>query len=209
MPRIEPFEKYTSRYDRWFKRHRFAFQSELLTIRSQLDPRGIGIEIGVGSGQFAAPLGIHLGVDPSKQMLKLAKQRGIETLKSIAENLPFRNASFDYLLMVTTICFLDDIDRAFSEAYRVLKPTGSFLVGFIDKNSPLGLRYQQFKHKNLFYRIATFYSVEDVCTHLKKAGFKHFDFTQTLFSNLSEIKEVEPIMKGHGQGAFILIRVGK
>ncbi|MHA1649923.1 MAG: class I SAM-dependent methyltransferase [Candidatus Helarchaeota archaeon] len=209
MPKMEPFEKYTSKYENWFKQNKYAFESELRAIEDQMVARGKGIEIGVGSGQFAAPLGIHLGIDPSKQMLKLAKQRGIDVLEGIAEKLPFSKAKFDFLLMVTTICFLDDIDRAFNEAYRILKLTGFILIGFIDKDSHLGFLYQQRKNQSLFYKIATFYSVEEVLLHLKKAGFKDFHFTQTIFRNLLEIRKTEPIKKGYREGAFVVIRASK
>jgi len=63
MPRIEPFDKYPFRYDEWFIRNKYAYKSELLAIKKQLPKSKNGVEIGVGSGRFAAPLGIKLGVD--------------------------------------------------------------------------------------------------------------------------------------------------
>jgi SAM-dependent methyltransferase len=44
--------------------------------------------------------------------------------------------------MVTVVCFLDDVVRAFREVFRVLKPAGSLIVAFIDRESPLGRQYQ-------------------------------------------------------------------
>jgi len=38
---------------------------------------GTGIEIGVGTGRFASQLGIKLGLEPSKSMASLARQRGM------------------------------------------------------------------------------------------------------------------------------------
>ncbi|MBW2217209.1 MAG: methyltransferase domain-containing protein [Deltaproteobacteria bacterium] len=49
----------------------------------------------------------------------------------IAEKLPIRSETFDYALFVTTICFLDSLDQAFSEAFRILKPKGIVVIGFI------------------------------------------------------------------------------
>jgi len=40
--------------------------------------------------------------------------------------------------MVTVICFLNDVGKALSEAYRVLKSGGCIVIAFIDKNSPIG-----------------------------------------------------------------------
>jgi diaminopimelate epimerase len=68
MAKVEPFEKYTSQYEDWFERNKFLYESELAAIREQLPERGKGIEIGVGSGRFAAPLGIKLGIEPSHKI---------------------------------------------------------------------------------------------------------------------------------------------
>ena len=206
MVKIEPFEKYPLQYEDWFERNRFVYKSELLAIRRLLTKKGEGIEIGVGSGRFAVPLMINQGVEPAKKMREIARQRGIEVIDAVAEDLPFADSQFDFALMVTTICFLDDIETAFKEAYRVLKCSGEFILGFIDKNSPLGKIYQQHKNASVFYKIATFYSVNEIVHHLTKAGFKNFDFVQTLFHDLTEIKTIEQIKKGYGEGSFVVIR---
>jgi ubiquinone/menaquinone biosynthesis C-methylase UbiE len=49
----------------------------------------------VGTGRFAGPSGIAVGLDPSDAMLVRAAARGIETTKGIAEALPFPDSSFD------------------------------------------------------------------------------------------------------------------
>jgi SAM-dependent methyltransferase len=209
MPRTEPFETHALKYDEWFKRHTFEYESELLTVKEQLPERGIGVEIGVGSGRFAAPLGITIGVEPSRRMRTLAQRRGIEVVAGVAEALPFADAQFDFALMVTSICFIDDIDAAFKEAYRILKPDGRLLICFIDKNSPIGKQYQRKKNESVFYKVATFYSVDEVVSHVKKAGFSDFSFTQTIFPNLTGIREIELIKGGYGEGAFVVLKAIK
>lgn len=209
MAKIEPFEKNTSQYEDWFERNKFVYESELRAIRRQLPKSGEGIEIGVGSGRFAAPLGIQLGVEPSSKMREIAKQRGIEVINSAAEDLPFDDDKFDFALMVTTICFLDDIKAAFKEAYRIIKSGGRLIIGFIDRDSPIGKLYQQHKNESVFYKVATFYSVDEVISILKEAAFKNFNFTQTLFHNLTEIRNIEPIKEGYGEGSFVVVRALK
>ena len=77
MARVNPFNQYSLRYDSWFERHPFVFQTELEAIRSLLPRDGQGIEIGVGTGRFALSLSITQGVEPSKAMADMARKRGI------------------------------------------------------------------------------------------------------------------------------------
>ncbi|MGB9636357.1 MAG: class I SAM-dependent methyltransferase [Thermoplasmata archaeon] len=203
------FEKYAKQYDEWFERNRFAYASELRAVRMLLPESGNGIEIGVGSGRFAASLGIKLGVEPSAAMRALARQRGVEVVDGVAESLPFASAQFDFAIMVTTICFVDNAEVAIKEAYRVLKSGGYLIIGLIDKESPLGKLYQMNKDKSVFYKHAKFYSVGELVTLLEQAGFKDFRLTQTIFHHPAEIKEIEPVKEGHGEGLFVVVRAVK
>ena len=63
MAKIKPFEEHASEYEAWFENNRFVYESEVLAIKEQLPDKGKGIEVGVGSGRFAAPLGIRFGAD--------------------------------------------------------------------------------------------------------------------------------------------------
>ena len=205
MAKIEPFEKHKVKYEEWFEKNEFAYKSELQAVRYLLPKKGTGVEIGVGTGRFAEPLGIRVGVEPSKAMRKVAQKRGIEVIDGVAEALPFEDCLFDFALMVTTICFVDDIEASFKEAFRVIKPAGFFINGFVDRKSSLGRFYQKHRAKNVFYKIATFYSVDDVIPYMKKAGFRNLTLTQTIFHALEEIKEVEAMKEGYGEGSFVVV----
>ena len=209
MAKIEPFEKFTDRYEDWFMKNRFVYESELKAIRELLPEEKMGIEIGAGTGQFGAPLETEFGIEPSRKMGMIARQKGIQVIEAVAEHLPLKDSFFDYALMVTTICFLDDIEAAFKGVYRILKEKGAFIIGFVDRNSPLGKLYQERKARSLFYRVATFYDVDEVVFYLKQTGFKRFDFSQTIFRNLTQIKNVEKIKKGYGEGSFVVIKAIK
>jgi len=204
--KIEPFEIYAQKYEDWFERNKFAYESELQAVKAMLPKEGVGIEIGVGSARFAAPLGIKYGVEPSAKMREIAIKRGIDVVKGNAENLPYDDSKFDYALMVTTLCFLDDVNSAFKEVHRVLKPAGYFINGFVDNKSKIGKIYENHKEESVFYRIARFYTVNEVVKHLEKAGFKDFDFNQTIFHTLPEIQSIEPVKPGYGEGSFVVIK---
>ena len=122
MARIKPFEHYLNKYENWFYKNEFTYLSELLAVKKMLHFDTMGIEIGVGSGRFAEPLGIKIGIEPSQKMIQLAVQRGLDVIKGVAEDLSIKKDLFDFALMVTTICFLDDVTKAFREVFRILKP---------------------------------------------------------------------------------------
>jgi len=207
LPKVDPFDRYADRYDGWFDRHRAAYGSELRAVR-RLIPAGVGLEVGVGSGRFASPLGVRLGVDPSDRMLEKALGRGVDVVKAVGEVLPVRDSCLDYVLMVTTVCFLDDVVSAFREVYRVLKPGGSVVVGFIDRESMLGRLYNRRRRDSVFYRVAVFYSVDEVVSMLRKTGFRSFEFVQTIFHGLQH-GEVEEVREGYGEGSFVVVRAVK
>lgn len=206
MAGIETFDRATGRYEAWFLKHRNAYQAELRAVRELTAVAGSAIEIGVGSGRFAAPLGIPLGLDPSPGMLAIARTRGIETILGVAEDLPFSGSSFDLVLMVTTVCFLDDVQQAFREARRILRRGGNIVLGFVDRASPLGQSYFAHHNESLFYRSARFYTVEEVLRYLADTGFDEPRFRQTLFAPLIDTRRQEPVSEGHGEGSFVVVR---
>lgn len=206
MAKITPFDEQAIEYDAWFDTHTELYQAELEALRTLVPAAGRGVEIGVGTGRFAVPLGISIGVEPSPGMAELARQRGVEVLAGVAEALPFADNSFDYALMVTVVCFLDDVAKAFRKVWRILKPGGSLIVGFIDRESDLGRSYEQKKEQSIFYRDATFYSVSDLVVLLTHAGFTGFSYRQTL--SAGEPPDLT-VREGFGNGGFVVIRAQK
>ncbi len=201
------FNQNTLEYDQWFDKHSFVYQSEILAIQQAIPKNKTGIEIGVGTGRFAEPLNIKFGVEPSENMARLAEQRGITVYRAYAENLPIDNGSFDFALMVTTVCFLSDIPKAFSEVYRILKPQGEIILAIVDKNSDLGKKYEKEKSENKFYKDAHFHSTQEITELLKQADFQNFSYWQTL-TKVSENKIEQPT-QGFGKGSFVVIKATK
>ncbi|MGE0873474.1 MAG: class I SAM-dependent methyltransferase [Burkholderiales bacterium] len=208
-PRVAPFVHHHERYERWFERHDAAYLSELLAVRALLPWTGRGLEIGVGSARFAAPLGIEFGIDPAPEMLAYARSRGVRVACAVAEALPFAPAAFDFALVVTTICFVEDPAAMLTEAHRVLKPGGVLVIGFIDRASALGSEYEAHRAENVFYRDAKFYTAAEVEGLLGKAGFGAPAWAQTIFRPLPEIQEIEPLRAGRGEGSFVVVRAAR
>jgi len=163
----------------------------------------------VGTGRFAVPLGIRIGVEPAKAMADIAQKRGIEVYEAKAEKLLFDDSSFDFVLIVVTICFVQDPVQALREAKRVLKPGGYIIIGMINKESFLGKLYESKKKESKFYRHANFYSTRQVLDWLKNFEFEHIKTCQTIFKNPKKITAIEPVKEGHGEGGFNVISAQK
>ncbi|MFW5886345.1 MAG: class I SAM-dependent methyltransferase [Bacteroidota bacterium] len=206
MAKIQPFEEFTQEYEDWFTKNNNIYQSELNAIKEFILSNKDGIEIGIGAGKFAIPLGIKTGIDPSPKMAEMARNKGLEVVEAVAEDLPFEDEKFDFALMVTAICFFDDVQQAFKEAYRVLKPDGFIVIGLIDKNSELGRIYEKNKAKSKFYNEASFHSVDEISEYLKNAGFKEFKYKQTIFTPENIVQDVQD---GYGEGSFVAIKAVK
>jgi SAM-dependent methyltransferase len=192
-------------YDDWFVRNEMAYRSELAAVKAFLPLRGRGLEIGVGTGRFAGPLGIEVGIEPAKAMAAIARQRGIKVLEAYAEALPFEDASFDFVLMVTVLCFLADPFQAWREATRVLKPRGRLIIGLIDPDSPLGRAYEASKEKSKFYRQAKFHPVGQVLKWLADLDYNKLKTCQTIFQDAATVMVPKPVKEGHGEGVFVVI----
>ena len=91
MPKIEPFELFSDAYDDWFIKNKNIYELELEAVKQFIPLNSYGLEVGVGSGKFAAPLGIKIGVVPSNAMSKKARKLGIKVFKGVAEKLPFED----------------------------------------------------------------------------------------------------------------------
>jgi ubiquinone/menaquinone biosynthesis C-methylase UbiE len=206
---IQVFEMFAGEYDSWFDANRFAYESEVLALRRFVPEREKGLEVGVGTGRFSVPLGVRIGVEPAQAMANIARNRGLDVYDAMAEDLPFADESFDFILMVTTICFLQDPVHAFLEAKRVLKPGGHVIVGMIDRDSFLGRIYESKKENSKFYRRAHFYSVKQVLEWLTKVEYADIRTCQTIFKPPEDLTSIEKIKEGYGEGGFVVVSAQK
>ncbi len=139
-------------------------------------------------------------------MRKRARDRGVAVKDGVAEELPYPNERFDAVLMTTTLCYLDDPETAFREALRVLRPGGAFVIGFIDREGPLGRRYEEKRDESAFYEPAQFHTAREMIRLLEATGFEDIRAWQTLFSDPETMTEPDPVREGHGEGGFVVLR---
>ncbi len=201
---VDVFEQCYEKYEQWFEKNSAVYDSELLMLKKMIPRNKRGIEIGVGSGRFAYPLGIGEGIEPSREMAKIAKERGIKVYYGYAEKLPLPDAEYDFALIAVTICFVENPKKALSEINRILKPKGEVVVAIVDRETAIGREYVNKKEKGKFYRNATFFTTEEIYDILKQAGFEVKSTWQTLFGNsLKNIISLQQPKEGYGEGSFV------
>ena len=107
--------------------------------RLQLLPTDRVLEIGCGPGFFSPAVARRLAaghltlLDAQAPMLRMAARRleerglaNVTRVLGLAESLPFANAVFDVVFMVTALGEVRDRATAVKEAARVLRPGGRF-----------------------------------------------------------------------------------
>lgn len=110
------------------------------------------LEVGCGTGLILKKLASCVkeakGVDLSKGMLELAKQKGLDVTQGSATQLPFADESFDLVCSFKVLAHVEKIEQALFEMNRVLKPGGILIAEFYN---PWSLRYLVKKIKKPTY----------------------------------------------------------
>ncbi len=198
-----PFEEGAVEYDLWFEKNSKIYDSELNALKLCFEENKKTIEIGVGTGVFAEKLGIKEGIEPSEDMAKIAKKRGIKVIKGVAEDLPLKDDSYEQVFMITVDCFLNNIDKAFSEIHRILKSGGIFNLAFINKDTKLGEIYEANKENDKNYKWADFRGAKEIIEILEKNGFEISESYNTIEDFEDRLYEVK---KGYDSGVFTVIK---
>jgi demethylmenaquinone methyltransferase/2-methoxy-6-polyprenyl-1,4-benzoquinol methylase len=113
-----------------------------------LRPGMTALDIGCGPGlttqgalRLVGPTGYVVGLDPSAGMLHEARKSGCRTLvQGIGEQLPFRDARFDFVSMGYALRHVADLGAAFREYRRVLKPGGILFLLEVSRPRSAALR---------------------------------------------------------------------
>lgn len=135
------------------------------------------LDVGCGTGNYTIALhekGLQItGVDPSSEMLNIAKSKSkeINWHSGRAEQLPFNNHSFDGALACLTIHHWENLTTGFTELSRVLKP-GARLVIFTSTTQQMqGYWLNHYFPNMLQASILQMPSYNQIETSLKQAGF--------------------------------------
>jgi len=95
----------------------------------------------------------------------------VEVVDATAESLPFPDAAFDAVVCTLVLCTVDDLDRALTEARRVLRPGGRLIVLEHVRGSGRLARWQD-RVEPLWRRIAAgCHPNRDTRAAIERAGF--------------------------------------
>ena len=206
MTGTNPFETLAGAYDAWFDAHPQVFESELEAVRAVLPERaGAWVEIGVGTGRFASHLGIETGIEPVAAMAALARRRGVRVLAGTAEDIPLDDASIQAAFVITTLCFVRDVDRSFSEIRRILVRGGTVVVAFLPRKSALGRRILEDGGGDPFFREARLLFTAEVLAAMTRTGLRVERIVQTLTHPAGD-ERVEAPSEGFDRGSFVVVR---
>jgi ubiquinone/menaquinone biosynthesis C-methylase UbiE len=207
------FDRLANEYDKWFDSDegRPIFEMETACLRGLMGEDASGwLEVGVGTGRFAEALGVKDGVDPSAAMLEFAARRSIRARQGRGEALPYQDAAFSGVLLVLTLCFVDDPRQALRECTRVLSDEAHLVVGFVPSDSPWGQHYQRKgREGNPFYSEAEFFTCDQVRETAVSAGFDLERAASCLLSPPNEpldMSQREGVVNGAGFAAMRFVK---
>lgn len=149
------------------------------------------LDIGCGFGEFAEAFvqePLDMGIDISKEDIEIARKGGKykKLIHADAEKLPFKENSFQTVISISSLEHMYHPDRVFKEAYRVLKPGGTFVVTMETDEVDTATVYRPFfkkiglgivsnfctdRYNKLFHRVSVLKKVEWK-RKIKKAGFE-------------------------------------
>jgi ubiquinone/menaquinone biosynthesis C-methylase UbiE len=131
MTRSTRYDGLAEWYDRDFLGDAVASPTTDAAARLLGDGPGSLLDVGCGTGAHTIAFRDRgwsvTGVDVSVDMLRLARERGLDVVEADAAALPFDDESFDAVVSLWTHTDVDDFGALLAEATRVLRRGGPFV----------------------------------------------------------------------------------
>lgn len=210
--KIEAFNIAASTYDDWYKHPQGIqiFNAEKNALDKILPEKGLGVEIGSGTGAFAEDLAKYnraiICIDPSVGMTDRAKKRGLICILGVGDNLPLRKGIIDFIYMVTVIEFIPNPMSIFRETQEVARE-GPLLILFINSESSWGDLYREIGRRgDPVFKHARLYTLDDVTKVLQKSNYKVTKSFGTLNSNPKDQRVNTELVDPSEKSGVILVK---
>jgi len=175
------FDPVATVYDSWYETplgHTVdPLEKDLLYRLAQPHLGERALDVGAGTGHFSLDLATHglsvVGVDLSAPMLDVARSKGVavQLLRGDAATLPLASESFDLVLSVTALEFIDRPQHALDEMWRAVRPGGRLVVGVLNAWSPWGCaRRRESRQQETPFSHAHFYTPGEFVRALRRLG---------------------------------------
>ena len=212
-------------YESWYATSlgRAVDRAERATLlrMARPQPGELALDVGCGTGHFTQMLaqdGAEVtGCDASEAMLRQAA-RTLPDLRwqlADARELPYADASWDLVLSVTMLEFVEEPARALDEMWRVLRPGGRLVVAVLQADTPWHALYtRQAQEGPSPFALAHFYGRDELGAYLAKFGRVRMT-TCVHFHPESGPPGCLPLVEGWGrlarpnQAAMLIGRVAK
>jgi malonyl-CoA O-methyltransferase len=174
------------------------------------------LDIGAGTGMLLRRLqGLYpdsqrVGIDLAPEMCRMARSNvpgeNMHIIAADAERLPFAAGAFELVVSTSTLQWLNTLDFAFAEAFRVLAPGGLFCFALFGEKTLCELKDS--------YRLALaasgnrradrshlFFSSKDVADALLRVGFSRpFSCSELFFDVHEDVPALLRSLKKIGAG---------
>ena len=115
-----------------------VFRAELDYLTRHLEGSEDILSVGCGPAIIESGLserGFRVtGLDVSRETLNCAPDR-IRTVAARAEDMPFPESSFDAVIYIASLQFIEDFRKAIEKTERVLRPDGKLIVMLLNPGS--------------------------------------------------------------------------
>ena len=139
------------------------------------------LDVGCGTGNYTIEISKNdfeiVGIEPSEKMLSEAKTKNqkINWVQGVAENIPFENESFDAVMATLTIHHWQNLEKGFSEIFRVLKKGGTFLIFTSTSEQMKNYWLNHYFPEMMKKSISQMPSFNFIKENIEKVGFENFE----------------------------------
>jgi len=179
-------EEIRKKYDSFSKMYDYSeifFNLFIGRARRKMISKASGkvLEIGIGTGSNIKyyPYNCTLtGIDLSEGMLNIARRKAeklgkkLNLIKGDAENLPFKNGEFDYVIDTLGLCTYPDPIKALKEMKRVCRKSGRILLLEHGASNSKFVRRLQARRESKQYSLIGCHLMRNPEELVGKAGFK-------------------------------------